>query len=29
MAETARRRFSVFSTEEIAALKTYLDSREP
>lgn len=29
MAETARRRFSVFSADEIAALKSFLDAREP
>jgi cytochrome c553 len=29
MAETARVRFSVFSDEEIAALKAFLDAREP
>jgi len=29
MAETARRRFSVFSAAEIAALKSFLDVREP
>jgi cytochrome c553 len=29
MAETARRRFSVFSEAEIAALKSFLDAREP
>jgi len=29
MAQTARRRFSVFSDAEIAALKAFLDAREP
>ena len=29
MAQTARRRFSVFSEAEIAALKSFLDAREP
>ena len=29
MAETARRRFSVFNDAEIAALKSFLDAREP
>jgi len=29
MAQTARRRFSVFSDAEIAALKSFLDAREP
>jgi cytochrome c553 len=29
MAATARRRFSVFSDDEIAALKAYLDARDP
>jgi cytochrome c553 len=29
MAETARRRFAVFSDDEISALKAFLDAREP
>jgi len=29
MAETARRRFSVFSDDELAALKSFLDARDP
>jgi len=29
MAQTARRRFAVFSADEIAALKSFLDAREP